>query len=102
MVIGVPSNDFGGQEPGGEAEIAGFCEKNYGVGFPMAGKLPVSGRAAHPLFRFIGEQGGVLARPRWNFYKYVIGRDGGLLDWFSSVTQPDSGRVRAAIERALG
>ncbi len=102
VVIGVPSNDFGGQEPGGETEIAGFCQKNYGVGFPMAAKLAVSGRSAHPLFRFVGEQGGVLARPRWNFYKYLIGRDGKLLDWFSSVTRPDSRRLRAAIERALG
>lgn len=102
VVIGVPSNDFGGQEPGSEAEIAGFCSKNYGVGFPMAGKLPVSGRHAHPLFRWLGEQGGVLARPRWNFFKYVIGRDGRLIDWFSSVTRPESGRVRAAIEKALG
>ena len=67
----------------------------------MAAKLPVSGRSAHPLFRFIGEQGGVLARPRWNFYKYVIGRDGKLRDWFSSVTRPDSSRIRTAIERAL-
>lgn len=101
VVIGVPSNDFGGQEPGGETEIAGFCQKNYGVGFPMTAKLPVSGRSAHPLFHLIGEQGGLLARPRWNFYKYVIGRDGRLRDWFSSLSPPDSGRVRTAIERAL-
>ena len=101
VVIGVPSNDFGGQEPGSAAEIAGFCAANYGVGFPMAGKVAVSGRSAHPLFRFIGEQGGLLARPRWNFYKYVIGRDGMLAGWFSSVARPDSRRVRAVIERAL-
>jgi len=102
IVIGVPSNDFGRQEPGTEAEIAGFCQTNYGVGFPMAGKLPVSGRQAHPLFRWLAEQGGILARPRWNFYKYVVGRDGHLLDWFATITRPDSARVRAALEKALG
>lgn len=102
VVIGVPSNDFGGQEPGSEAEIAGFCSKNYGVGFPMAGKLPVSGKAAHPLFRWLGDEGGALSRPRWNFFKYVIGRDGSLIDWFSSVTRPESEKVRAAIGKALG
>lgn len=102
VVIGVPSNDFGGQEPGAEAEIGAFCQKNYGVTFPMAAKLHVSGRETHPLFRFFGEQGGLLARPRWNFYKYLIAPDGQLTSWFSSLTRPESGRVRSAIERALG
>ena len=101
VVIGVPSNDFGGQEPGSEAEIGAFCQKNYGVTFLMAGKVHVSGREAHPLFRFLGERGGVLARPRWNFYKYVLGLDGGLAAWFSSLTKPDSSRVKQAIEGAL-
>lgn len=101
VVIGVPSNDFGGQEPGSEAEIEAFCQKNYGVSFPMAGKLSVRGGEAHPLFRFLGEAGGVLARPRWNFYKYVIDRNGRLATWFSSLTPPGSGRVRAAIEKEL-
>lgn len=101
VVIGVPSNDFGGQEPGGEEEIGAFCQRNYGVSFPMAGKVHVSGREAHRLFRFLGDAGGVLARPRWNFYKYVVGADGRLAAWFSSLTKPDSGRVKAAIEEAL-
>ena len=101
VVLGVPSNDFGGQEPGGPEEIAGFCQLNYGVGFPMAAKVPVKGRAAHPLFRWLGEQGGLLSRPRWNFYKYVIGRDGRLLTWFGSTTAPGSPRLRAAVEGAL-
>jgi len=100
-VLGVPSNDFGGQEPGTRQEIAGFCERNYGVGFPMADKVPVKGAAAHPLFRWLAGQGGLLARPRWNFYKYLIGRDGQLQDWFGSTTPPGSARLRAAIDRAL-
>ncbi len=101
VVIGVPSNDFGGQEPGSEADIHGFCQKNYGVTFPMAAKLRVAGRDAHPLFRFLGDQGGALARPRWNFYKYLVTPDGRLAAWFSSLTRPDSRRLRAAVEQAL-
>jgi glutathione peroxidase len=101
VVLGVPSNDFGRQEPGGREEIAGFCAVNYGVNFPMADKVPVRGREAHPLFRWLGEQGGLLSRPRWNFYKYLVGRDGQLLTWFGSTTPPGSVRLRAAVARAL-
>lgn len=97
-VLGVPCNDFGGQEPGSETEIGAFCQKNYGVTFPMAAKLHVVGKQAHPLFRFLGDQGGALARPRWNFYKYLVAPDGTLATWFSSLTKPDSSRVIAAIQ----
>ena len=98
-VIGVPSDDFGHQEPGAEPEIAAFCQKNYGVSFPMTAKLHVSGRRAHALFRLLGEQGGVLSRPRWNFYKYLVAPDGTLATWFSSLTGPTSARIEKAIER---
>jgi glutathione peroxidase len=101
VVIGVPSNDFGGQEPGDHAAIAKFSREAYGVDFPMTAKVHVRGPAAHPLFRWLAERGGVFARPRWNFYKYLIGRDGDLKDWFSSLTPPESGRVTAAIKRLL-
>jgi len=101
MVIGVPSNDFGQQEPGGAEEIAAFCQRNYGVGFPMTEKLHVRGPQAHPMFRWLAREGGILSRPRWNFFKYVIGRDGTLSDWFSSVTSPDSGRLRTALDRVV-
>ncbi|HEY0205571.1 MAG TPA: glutathione peroxidase [Acetobacteraceae bacterium] len=100
-VLGVPSNDFGGQEPGTAEEIRQFCAVNYGVDFPMAAKVPVRGTAAHPLFRWLGQQGGLLARPRWNFYKYLVGADGRLAAWFGSTTPPGSRRLRAAIDRAL-
>ena len=101
VILGVPSNDFGAQEPGGPDEIAAFCQLNYGVGFPMSGKTTVKGRAAHPLFRWLAGEGGLLSRPRWNFYKYVIGRDGRLQDWFGSTTPPGSPRLRAAVAKAL-
>ncbi len=100
-VIGVPSNDFGGQEPGGADEIGAFCSRNYGVSFPMTEKLHVRGPETHPLFGWLGQEGGMLSRPRWNFFKYVIGRDGRLASWFSSVTAPGSARVQKALEKVL-
>ncbi len=101
VVIGVPSNDFGRQEPGGDHEIGAFCQKNYGVTFPLSAKLSVSGQRAHPLYDFLVHQGGPLSRPRWNFYKFVIGPDGRVSEWFSSLRDPASLRVTRAIERLL-
>jgi glutathione peroxidase len=101
VVIGVPSNDFANQEPGGSKEIAEFCQANYGVDFPMAGKVHVSGSQAHPLFQFLRQEGGFLAAPRWNFYKYLIGRDGHLSTWFASTTAPTSGRFKKAVEKIV-
>ena len=101
VVIGVPSNDFAGQEPGTEKEIATFCETNYGVDFPMAGKVHVTGSKAHPLFKFLGNEGGFMAAPRWNFYKYLVGRDGHLKEWFSSFTSPTSSRFKRAVEKIV-
>ncbi|MFA7638307.1 MAG: glutathione peroxidase, partial [Parvibaculum sp.] len=102
VVLGVPSNDFANQEPGNADEIASFCEINFGVDFPLTSKEHVKGPDAHPLFKWLSAQGGFLARPRWNFYKYVIGRDGKLVDWFASTTKPDAPKVRKALEKALG
>ncbi len=101
MVIGLPCNDFGRQEPGDARQIQDFCAANYGVSFPMAAKLHVRGPAAHPLFEWLRNEGGALSRPRWNFYKYLIGGDGRLRTWFSSVTKPMSGRMHTAIDRVL-
>jgi glutathione peroxidase len=101
VVLGVPSNDFGRQEPGTDSEVASFCEINYGVDFPLLSKQTVVGADAHPLYRWASARTGPLGVPRWNFHKLLIGRDGQLLDWFSSVTGPDSDRLRGAIERAL-
>lgn len=101
VVLGVPSNDFGGQEPGSEAEIKTFCEVNFDVDFPMTAKARVRGDDAHPFFRWAAQQAGPLGVPRWNFHKYVIATDGRLVDWFATTTAPDAGRVRAAIEAQL-
>ncbi len=102
IVLGVPSNDFGNQEPGSASEIKGFCEVRYGVDFPLTEKVHVTGAEAHPLFRWIGAKGGFLARPHWNFYKYLIGPDGRLVDWFSSITAPGSRRFTRAVEKLIG
>jgi glutathione peroxidase len=101
VVIGVPSNDFAGQEPGGAAEIASFCELNYGVDFPMMEKVHVKGPDAHPFFKWAASQGGFLAGPKWNFFKYLIRKDGGLETWFSSITAPDSDKFLKAVEKIM-
>ena len=102
VVIGVPSNDFGQQEPGSSDEIASFCAINYGVDFPMTAKVHVRGPDAHPLFRWLAAEGGFLSRPRWNFYKYLIGRDGRLKHWFASPTKPGSARFGRAVRDVIG
>ncbi len=101
VVLGVPSNDFANQEPGGADEIATFCEMNFGVDFPLTAKVSVKGSDAHPLFKWIGAQGGFLSKPRWNFYKYLIGRDGKLKTWFASTTTPESAKFEKAISELV-
>lgn len=101
IVLGVPSNDFANQEPGSAKDIEQFCELNFGVDFPLTDKVHVKGRQAHPLFTWMGAQGGYLSRPRWNFYKYLIGRDGQLATWFSSLATPESAPVMKAIKSVL-
>ena len=101
VIIGVPSNDFGGQEPGTAQEIRQFCEIRYGVTFPMTEKQRVSGDAAHPFYRWARDVLGGLAAPKWNFHKYLVDRDGRLVDYFSSTTAPDSKKLQQAIEKLL-
>ncbi|EHH69278.1 glutathione peroxidase [Gluconobacter morbifer] len=101
VVLGVPSNDFGQQEPGTAKDISTFCHRNYGVSFPMAAKAHVRGPDAIPLFRWLDSQGGFLSRPRWNFYKYLIDRHGRLVKWFTPLTKPASHRVEEAVRRVL-
>lgn len=101
VVLGVPCNDFGGQEPGGEAEISTFCQKNYGVSFPLTAKYAVKGAAAHPFYKWAGERAGLLGRPKWNFHKYLIGRDGNFIDWFSTRALPMGPKIAAAVKKAL-
>lgn len=101
VVLGVPSNDFGGQEPKPEADIQAFCQTRYGVTFPLLAKQVVTGGAAHPFYRWARQAAGRGGAPAWNFHKYLIGRDGRLIAWYPSMVKPDGGRLRAAIETAL-
>lgn len=101
VVLGVPSNDFGAQEPGGEGEIKRFCETRFGVTFPMTAKQTVIGGKAHPLYRWITEQLGEGAAPKWNFHKYLIGKDGALIDAWPSRIAPMSKEIVGAVETAL-
>jgi glutathione peroxidase len=102
VVIGVPSNDFGEQEPKAEAEILGFCKGAYNVTFPLTTKVPVSGVQAHPFYLWARDALGAANAPRWNFHKYLIGRDGRIAAVFSSAVEPNDPRVIAAIEKELG
>ncbi|MFC4728531.1 glutathione peroxidase [Coralloluteibacterium thermophilus] len=98
-VLGFPSNDFLGQEPGTEEEIQAFCTLTYGVGFPMFEKVQVKGEDAHPLYRELARQGG--EAPGWNFHKYLVGRDGRVRASFGSRVRPDDRSLAEAIEAAL-
>ena len=101
MIIGVPSNNFGSQEPGSNEEIQRFCKYNYGVNFLVTQKEIVTGKEAHPFYLFAKEKLGALSSPKWNFHKYLIGRDGKLVDYFISSTTPESEKIINAIEKEL-
>ncbi len=99
VVVGFPSNDFLGQEPGTEEQIQEFCRLTYGVRFPMFEKITVKGSDAHPFYTRLADASGTY--PTWNFHKYLIGRDGQLISAFSPRTQPYDDDLVAAIKRAL-
>ncbi|MEO9904027.1 glutathione peroxidase [Nisaea sp.] len=101
VVLGVPSNDFGAQEPGTAAEIKEFCAVNFAVDFPMTEKQTVSGKDAHPFYRWAAKELGTLSKPRWNFYKILVNADGKAIDWFASTTPPSSAKLIKAVEAAL-
>lgn len=102
VIVGVPSDDFGHQEPGGNDEIAHFCQLNYGVTFPMTTKERVVGEEAHPFYKWARQKLGFMAAPKWNFHKYLINRQGELVDYFMSTTKPNDLKLIAAIEKELG
>jgi glutathione peroxidase len=102
VVLGVPSNDFGAQEPGTPAEIKDFCSTTYRVTFALAGKERVIGREAHPLYRWIESELGEAGVPRWNFHKYLIAPDGSLAGAWPSAVKPQAAEIVEEIERLLG
>ena len=101
VVLGVPSNDFGAQEPGSAAEIKSFCETNYQVDFPLTEKVRVTGGGAHPFYRWVAAILGEGGAPRWNFHKYLIGPDGHLAGAWPSQVRPGDSAIVSEIDSAL-
>ena len=102
-VIGVPCNQFGGQEPGDAAQIRAFCSRTYGVSFPLTEKLEVNGPGRHPLYRLLAGEGAEFPGDiSWNFEKFLVARDGAVLARFAPRTTPDDPALLQAIEQALG
>ena len=101
VILGVPANDFGAQEPGTEKEIKTFCETRFSVDFPMTAKEHVIGLEAHPLYKWVAGELGEAAAPRWNFHKYLFNKDGGIAGTFGSRTEPNAPELAAAIKEAL-
>ena len=102
VVLGVPCNDFGAQEPGSAGEIKQFCETNYQIDFPLTEKVKVLGVQAHPFYRWVGAVLGEGALPRWNFHKYLIGPDGQLAGAWPTPVRPADSAITSEIEAALG
>ena len=101
VVLGVPSNDFGEQEPGTASEIKQFCATNYQVDFPLTEKYRVVGSAAHPFYRWVAAQLGEAGAPRWNFHKYLVGPEGELAGAWPSQVKPTDSAITAEIEGML-
>jgi glutathione peroxidase len=99
VVLGFPSNDFGQQEPGSNKEIADFCKNTYDVKFPMFAKSSVSGSNPNPFFKMLIAKTGTT--PKWNFYKYLIDRNGNVVDSFGSITKPTSSSITDQIQKLL-
>ncbi|GAA4124034.1 glutathione peroxidase [Nocardioides fonticola] len=100
-VLGFPCDQFGHQEPGSDSEIAGFCERNFGVTFPLFSKIEVNGSGAHPLYQWLRkEKSGLLGgKIKWNFTKFLLGKDGQVIGRYSPTTKPE--KIAADIEKAL-
>ncbi|HEX3808139.1 MAG TPA: glutathione peroxidase [Rhizomicrobium sp.] len=102
VILGVPANDFGAQEPGTEDQIKTFCETRFAVDFPMTAKEHVIGAQAHPLYKWVESELGEAAAPKWNFHKYLFNRDGSIAGTFGSRTEPNDAQMGKAIDAALG
>ena len=100
IVLGVPTNNFR-QEPGSNKEIKDFCESNFGITFPMTEKISVIGNNSHPFYKWAKEDYGIGAIPKWNFHKIIIGKEGKIVDTFSSITKPSSKKFLKVIEELI-
>ena len=101
IVLGVPSNQFAGQEPGSETEIKNFCETNFNITFPITSKYDVKGDNAHPIYLWAKDTYGKSSVPKWNFHKILINKDGKIADTFASFTTPMSNKILKKLEEIL-
>jgi len=101
VILGVPSNDFGKQEPGSNEEIKNFCEAKFGISFPMTEKVMVKGPDAHPFYVWARENHGKSAIPKWNFHKIIIDKEGKINETFTSITNPSSKKFIKALEKLI-
>tara|TARA_E500000331_G_C17101883_1_gene645699 strand:- start:98 stop:652 length:555 start_codon:yes stop_codon:yes gene_type:complete len=101
IVLGVPSNQFGGQEPGTNQDIKNFCEVNFNITFPLTNKVDVKGEGAHQIYKWAKKNYGKSSVPKWNFHKILINKSGKIQDTFSSLTKPTSKKIIKEIEKVL-
>lgn len=101
ILIGIPSNDFGNQEPGTNKEIKSFCESNFGITFPIMGKTSILGKNQHPFYKWIEDNYGKSGVPKWNFYKVLINKDGHVEEVYSSLTKPKSSKIIKKLNKIL-
>ena len=101
IVLGIPSNQFGGQEPGSNAEIKDFCETNFNINFPMTSKYDVKGENAHEIYKWAKNTFGKSAIPKWNFHKILINKNGKIHDTYASFTNPMSKKIINELEKIL-
>ena len=101
IILGIPSNDFGKQEPGSNEDIKNFCEAKFGISFPMTEKVSVKGTEAHPFYIWARENHGKSAIPKWNFHKIIIDKNGKVADTYSSITNPSSKKFIKALEKLI-
>ena len=101
VILGIPSNDFGKQEPGSSEDIKNFCEAKFGITFPMTEKVSVKGTGAHPFYIWAKENHGISAVPKWNFHKIIINKEGKIEKTFSSITNPSSKKFIKILEKLI-
>ena len=101
IIIAIPSNDFGGQEYKDNKKVKEFCEVNFNISFPITTITKVKGKSRHSFFKWVEKEAGYLSLPKWNFYKYLISKDGKLSSWFSSVTKPSSEKFLNELKKIM-
>ena len=101
IILGIPSNDFGQQEPGSNEDIKNFCEAKFGISFPMTEKVSVKGTDAHPFYIWARKNYGISAIPKWNFHKIIIDKNGKIAETFSSITNPSSKKFIKILEKLI-